>query len=75
MYVLTYQESGELRRCVLPLGDTIAGRAPGCDLVIEDASVSRRHARVTVTESGCGVTDLASRNGTYVNGSLPARAD
>jgi adenylate cyclase len=74
MYVLTYQESGAPRRRTLPPGDTIAGRAPGCDLVIDDASVSRRHARFSVTDSACTVTDLESRNGTYVNGNIVSAA-
>ena len=74
MYVITYQESGVPRRRTLPPGDTIAGRAPGCDLVIDDASVSRRHARFSVTDSACTVTDLESRNGTYVNGDIVSTA-
>ena len=49
-------------------GDSIAGRAPTCELVLDDVSVSRRHARFTVTNTGCAVTDLGGRNGTFVNG-------
>lgn len=75
MYVITYQESGAPRRRTLPSGDTIAGRAPGCDLVVDDASVSRRHARFSVTDSACTVTDLKSRNGTYVNGNIVTAAE
>jgi adenylate cyclase len=74
MYVITYEESGTVRRKTLPIGDTIAGRAPGCDLIVDDASVSRRHARFSVTDTACTVTDLESRNGTYVNGSIVSKA-
>ena len=35
---------------------------------IDDASVSRRHARVTWDESGVVLTDLGSKNGTFVDG-------
>jgi adenylate cyclase len=68
MFVLTYQESGESRRYRLTPGETIAGRAPTCDLVLDDVSVSRRHARFSVSGSGCVVSDLGGRNGTFRNG-------
>jgi adenylate cyclase len=75
VYVLAYQHSGKLRRHPLPLGETIAGRAPSCDLPIDDASVSRQHARLSVTGDVCVVTDLDSRNGTYVNGNIVNRME
>ena len=68
MYVLIFQMSGEARRHMLHPGDSIAGRAPTCELVLDDVSVSRRHARFTVTDTGCTIADLGGRNGTYVNG-------
>jgi adenylate cyclase len=52
----------------LPVGSTLLGRASNCDLVLDDVSVSRWHARFLVTEEGCSVADLGSRNGTFVNG-------
>jgi adenylate cyclase len=70
VYVLTFPESDGLERYTLPLGDTVAGRAAGCDLPIDDPSVSRRHARFSVSDAGCQLTDLGSRNGTYVNGHI-----
>jgi adenylate cyclase len=75
VYVLSYHDSDRIRRHPLRSGDTIVGRAPNCDLPIDDASVSRRHACFSVTDSGCRVTDLGSRNGTYVNGNLVPGAD
>jgi DNA-binding NtrC family response regulator len=38
------------------------------DLVLTDRTVSRHHARLALTESGVQVTDLASRNGTWLGG-------
>ncbi len=38
------------------------------DLVLNDPAVSRLHAMIFYDESGAGVLDLVSRNGTYVNG-------
>jgi len=49
-------------------GVVTVGRAPECDLAIDDASMSRRHARFVVSESGLHLQDLESRNGTRVNG-------
>ena len=44
------------------------GRLPECDVVVDDAGVSRQHARIRRTESGFVLTDLGSTNGTMVNG-------
>jgi pSer/pThr/pTyr-binding forkhead associated (FHA) protein len=44
------------------------GRDPTCDVVIDNAGVSRVHARLTMTSSGFEVADAGSANGTYVNG-------
>ena len=44
------------------------GRAATSDVPILDTTVSRRHAMVGLTQRGVLVTDLGSRNGTYVNG-------
>lgn len=41
-------------------------RAP--DVVLTDPGLSRLHAMVFAHESGVGVLDLVSKNGTYVNG-------
>ncbi len=40
-----------------------------CDVVLEDDKVSRKHASIVIIREGqYAVTDLASRNGTFVNG-------
>jgi len=47
----------------------VLGRFPADDVfVVEDDRISRRHTRVTVKGAGVRVTDLESRNGTYVDG-------
>jgi len=54
----------------------IIGRAKNVDLCLDDPSVSRRHAELTMRDGDCYVTDLGSANKTYVNGrplSGPAR--
>lgn len=42
-----------------------------CDIVFHDTSVSRQHARITVTpEDSLSIEDLKSRNGVLINGAL-----
>jgi DNA-binding winged helix-turn-helix (wHTH) protein len=51
-------------RIPLETGETVIGRDPGAGLFIDDPSVSRRHARVVVSEDGATLEDLGSKNGT-----------
>lgn len=44
------------------------GRAAGCDLVLPDLSISRRHAVIRVDGEGVVLVDMDSRNGITVNG-------
>ena len=39
----------------------------GCEIVIPDPEVSRRHAAVRKLDSGLAIEDLGSTNGTFVN--------
>jgi pSer/pThr/pTyr-binding forkhead associated (FHA) protein len=59
------------RDCVYPLrvGVNTVGRMPDNDVVIEDPYVSRRHCAILVhAGEGCELHDVASRNGTLLNG-------
>ena len=44
------------------------GRDQDNDIIVEDAEVSRHHARLTLQGNNWVLEDLGSRNGTFVNG-------
>jgi DNA-binding winged helix-turn-helix (wHTH) protein len=52
----------------LETGEMIVGREPAAHICIDNGSVSRRHARVTVEGMGVTLEDLGSKNGTWVDG-------
>ncbi|HEX6813249.1 MAG TPA: FHA domain-containing protein [Planctomycetota bacterium] len=52
----------------LPVSNgVVVGRVAGCDLVINDAKASRRHARFVVESGVVEIEDLGSSNGTLLN--------
>ncbi len=63
-----------------PLGTTKAPRFSsetferGPDIIFADDSISRAHAMVFYDQSGFGIIDLASTNGTFVNAERGASA-
>ena len=60
--------NGQLLR-LPPLDKPISiGRVAGNDVVLNDAGVSSRHARLEWSGGALRVTDLGSTNGTFVNG-------
>jgi pSer/pThr/pTyr-binding forkhead associated (FHA) protein len=75
MFVLVFTRDGRTERHLLTTGDTIVGRSPVCDLIINDPSISRRHARFRVHGDHCLLSDLRGRNGTFLNGELVAEAE
>ena len=54
------------REMALAPGHTI-GRE-GCEIILPDPEVSRRHAIIRRLDSGVAIEDLSSLNGTWVNG-------
>lgn len=44
------------------------GREPSCDLVLEDTTLSRLHARIELADDGrVSIQDAGSSNGTFLN--------
>ena len=69
MATLDIIQGGEIgRKYELTETDSVLGRSPDCDVVIDAAAVSRRHAIIEKNGGGYFLRDLGSRNGTYVNG-------
>jgi pSer/pThr/pTyr-binding forkhead associated (FHA) protein len=52
----------------------LVGREPGCDVVISDGSVSRKHARLEKRAAGYAVVDQGSANGTFLDSQRVAEA-
>lgn len=60
--------SGRLRQFRLTGGTLTLGRAEVNHIVLDDPGVSRRHAKVEVSDIGCHVIDLESSNGLVRDG-------
>ena len=56
-------------RFLLDVDVTTAGRHPHAEIFLDDVTVSRKHAEFKRDANGFSVSDLASLNGTYLNGS------
>ncbi len=66
--ILIYPTGPEMgSRYPLDHNPTVLGRENDCQIVVEDESVSRRHASIQAEEDGYTVIDLQSTNGTFVN--------
>jgi pSer/pThr/pTyr-binding forkhead associated (FHA) protein len=56
------------RRLLVPPRGATIGRSRDCDVVLEDSSVSRRHAELWPAGLDWTIEDLGSTNGVRVNG-------
>ena len=57
----------EIARKTVQPGEYVIGRDPSCDVQVEDAGLSRKHARLTINYDHSFIEDLGSSNGTFVN--------
>ena len=63
--------SGKYQGGEYPLGEgqeIVIGRSSELDMVLVEEMVSRKHARIALTEGVITIEDLGSTNGTFVNG-------
>jgi len=56
------------RRLPVPPRGATLGRSRDCDIVLDDSSISRRHAEIRPAGEGWTVADLGSTNGVRLNG-------
>ncbi len=63
--VLSGANAGQ--RVPLPTGNITIGRGNGCDLVLSDTLVSRRHVRLFLAPGSAEILDLGSANGLTLN--------
>ncbi|MBS0206781.1 MAG: FHA domain-containing protein [Planctomycetes bacterium] len=68
LYVVIRQHSMFDRLVQIDSAEALIGRRDTCELWLPDGLVSREHAALTKGEDGYCIRDLASRNGTYLNG-------
>jgi DNA-binding winged helix-turn-helix (wHTH) protein len=57
------------REVPLSAGENIVGRDPDAAVRIDDATVSRHHARIVIAGRLAALEDLGSKNGTWLRGS------
>jgi hypothetical protein len=50
------------------LAPTTVGRSPECDIFLDEAGISRLHARLRPMDYGLEVEDTGSTNGSFLNG-------
>lgn len=55
------------KRYLLSEQQSVVGRSPSVNIIINEASVSRQHARFVLIPEGVAVEDMGSSNGTFVN--------
>jgi DNA-binding CsgD family transcriptional regulator len=54
-------------RFLLSSNVAVLGRSSGCEFVVKDSTISRQHAEIRTGDGSLTVTDLGSRNGTFVD--------
>ena len=74
MLEIVYEIEGQTRRFLLSGGDVSIGRSSENGIVLNDFSVSRRHALLSERAGVWTVEDLKSTNGVKVNGEFAARS-
>jgi serine phosphatase RsbU (regulator of sigma subunit) len=66
--LLVLDDNAPPRRIPLHSLPVVIGRNPPADLVLDGTTVSRRHCRLELKNGQLRLSDLASTNGTFVNG-------
>jgi len=65
--VMNGPDEGKRFELTEAIAEVVVGRGSDCDLVINDANISRRHAIVRKDWGGITIEDLGSKNGVVIN--------
>jgi pSer/pThr/pTyr-binding forkhead associated (FHA) protein len=66
--LVVFSNSGLANEYPLERPELVIGRDPDCHIRLDNPQVSRRHARLLIEADRVVVSDLGSRNGTFVAG-------
>jgi hypothetical protein len=66
--LIRFQSSGERHDYQLNQAELAIGKAAHNQIVLDDPTVSASHAIISHSQDGYSILDLASRNGTWLNG-------
>lgn len=67
LFLLHNSDLHPITKFAVTAAPLIVGRSRQCEVYLNDVTVSRRHAELVLQESVLNVTDLKSRNGTFVD--------
>jgi len=72
---LSVESGADIGRKIDVADDSVLGRDDGADVVLQDPTgkLSRRHARIRLSDGAAVIEDLGSTNGTFVNGTRIAK--
>jgi pSer/pThr/pTyr-binding forkhead associated (FHA) protein len=68
--LLTFLADEDVKEVRLAKSEVVLGRDPGCDCILNDKTVSNRHACLSFHHQLWWLEDLGSTNGTFLNQEL-----
>ncbi|MCY2927692.1 MAG: FHA domain-containing protein [Planctomycetota bacterium] len=72
--LVVFKSTGQRKVINVTEPTTVVGRGEECEIHVPVGSVSRRHSELTIKGKDLLIKDLASSNGTYVNGARVTQA-
>lgn len=72
--LVVFKSTGQRKVINVTEPATVVGRGEECEIHVPVGSVSRRHSELTIKGKDLLIKDLASSNGTYVNGARVTQA-
>ena len=70
MFEVSVIAGGSPLKVELAASPAVMGREPGCAVMLDNLSVSRRHSEITTVDGAAWVQDLGSSCGTALNGTF-----